>query len=171
MNELNTKIWDFVLSNQIIKDKAFFYRLDQSRFKDFIWDNSVLQYMDDSDLELYTNTDWLYHTNCSTSFSVIGVHKSTGLVYAISGQGDIFYLCKYFQLLPYYLIREHTGIDDENDFYDYFKDPRNEGREEALRKYEAWFNAEGIILDKYNFFINEDGSYNPEAFFSDSEGE
>lgn len=171
MNELNQTIWTFVQANSLIKEKAFFYSPNQSRFKDFIWDYSTLKHLNEIEFELYTNTDWLYYSNCSTIFSALGVHQKTGIVYAISGQGDIFQVCNYFQLLPYYLIREHTGIDSEHDFYDYFQDPRNQGRQEALREYEDWFKKEGIILDKYNFFINEDGSYNPEAFFRDSEGD
>lgn len=171
MNELNTKIWQFVQSNTFILEEAFFYRKDQSSFKDFIWDKKILKKMDSRKAELYQKIDWLYHTNCSTSYSVIGVHQENGQVYAISGQGDIFFVCKYFQLLPYYLIRETMNAEEVEEFYNYFKKPHRLSKEPALRQYEAWFKNEGIILDKYNFFINQDGSYNPEAFFETSESE
>jgi hypothetical protein len=171
MNQLNQKIWQFVQCNTFILEEAFFYRSDKSDFKDFIWDKKTLKKMDSRKSDLYQQIDWLYHTNCSTSYSVIGVHQEYGKVYVISGQGDIFYVCRYFQLLPYYLIRETMNAEDIDDFYNYFKKPHRLNKEPALRKYEAWCQSEGIILDKYHFFINQDGTYNPEAFFSGSEGE
>lgn len=171
MNELNTKIWQFAQSNKFVLEEAFFYRADQSSFTDFVWDKKTLKKMDSHKSNLYQKIDWLYHTDCSTSYSVIGVHQENEKVYAISGQGDIFYVCRYFKLLPYYLLREGIGIDDIDDFYSRLKLVHFSHKEKALREYEAWAQKENINLDHLHFFINSDGTYNPEAFFETSESD
>jgi hypothetical protein len=172
MNELNTKIWEFLLFNQLVREEAFFYNIDQLKLKNFIWNDEILDEMDSVKSNLYKSITWLYKTNSFTSYSVIGIQHDTNKVYSISNQGDIFYICDEFKLLPYFLIQDSMNIypedeEEEGNVFDYFKLPHFKNKELALHQYENWFKQESLTLDSQFIFINKDGTYNKDSFFID----
>lgn len=172
MNELNQKIWNYVVSNQFIREEVFFYNTEQSKISNFIWNDATLNTMDLIKVNLYKSITWLYKTNSFTSYSVIGIQNNTNKVYSLSNQGDIFYICDDFKLLPYYLIQDSMNVyredeAEEGNVFDYFKLPHFKNKEQALHQYEDWIKQENIILDAQFIFINEDGTYNKDSFFID----
>lgn len=159
MNQENQKIWQFVLNNQDILKHLFHYDLKTQNLDEYMLTSKYYQNMTPYEINTVKNNDWLYRTT-QASYKLIGVDKENDIIHIITNTGEVGIFCETFDSIPYEILRRDM-LEDETT-YDYLRDAPQ--FHQALLKYEAWAKENGIQLDKYNIYHNDNGELFKEFF-------
>lgn len=152
MDAEDKKIWDYVQSNPFIAQHLFFYDPNDNNLDGVFFDD-LDEYGEHK--ENFLSTNWLYYLHFTDSYFIaLGVDSGSSAV-GIDNEGQFRGICGIFSNLPYALLELGCYNMFSRSVLEYFQ--KNPEFKQALELYESWCQSEGIVLDKWKEYHDENG--------------
>jgi hypothetical protein len=152
MDQEDKKIWEYLQQNDFVAKNLFFYYINDNDLDGVFFDDSCKY---GSNEKQFLDTTWLYYLHFEDSYFIaIGIDNDSSAV-GIDNEGQFRVISGIFCNLPYDLLRLGLYRMVNQSVSEYFQ--KNPNFKKALDIYENWAKSEGIVLDKWHEYHDEQG--------------